>query len=209
MKLPVETWGESDVWVSMNLNCIFVFYHLNITFWGLGQVAWINWIRTQLFVPGKMLFHSSYENNLPPSTPVFIFFQILPASDCRVRFTKAGHGCTCRTWAQIHPREILSRGTDPSFQWNLQNLPFCTPPGDSLPRESSVPGWARDFQSQKRSMCTTKSWEKRNPTKGGPKSPTLFKNKAFQFCLCTLWKSCTNSQQEGCKVAAEVKLFIW
>lgn len=49
----------------------------------------------------------------PSGTPQCSESQTLPARDCRVRFTKAGHSCTCRTLAQIRLREIFSRGTPP------------------------------------------------------------------------------------------------
>lgn len=55
----------------------FVFYPLNITFWGLGQVVWINWIRTQSFVPGKKYFSPHMETTCtPPHQSSFSLKQI-------------------------------------------------------------------------------------------------------------------------------------
>lgn len=159
----------------------FVFYPLNITFWGLGQVVWINWIRTQSFVPGKKYFSPHMETTCtPPHQSSFSLKHSLPVaarSDLPRQDTASSaepqHKSTYERSSAGVPTPLPS-GTPKSFL-------FCTAPGDSLPRESSGtnPGWARDFQSQKRSMCFTKSLEKRNPSKGGPKSPTLLKNKAF------------------------------
>lgn len=121
----IYTFSEASSWNLRRKWCVgfyefklhFVFYHLNITFWGLGQVVWINWIKTQSFAPGKSYFSPHGETTcIPPpqwNIPVFRVSQTLPARDCRVRFTKAGHSRTCRTLAQIHLREIFSRGTPP------------------------------------------------------------------------------------------------
>lgn len=162
---------------------------------------WINWIKTQSFVPGKL---SSCGNNLHPSTAVLIFSHTLSACGCRLRFTKAGHGCICRTLAQIHLRVIFSRGTDPSLQWNPQNL-FCTPPGHSLGILCHQSRLSKAFPEPEEIHVLHKVLREEESTKGGSKSPTLLTNKYFYLCLCTLYKSCTNSQQEGCKSRNWVK----
>lgn len=155
---------------------------------------WINWIKTQSFVPEKLL--SSCGNNLHPSTAVLIFSQTLSACGCRLRFTKAGHSCRTLEWFSPGVLTPLYSGTPKIFFFALLQ-------GTVWECFVTSPGWARHFQSQKRSTCSTKSWEKRHPPKVDPNLQPYLQINISSFVCARCTKAAPALNRKGAKVGTE------